>query len=57
MNIKILAIILIIIIIANMVLFAMKMINPAAFWSIIIIAAIIAYKLIPYLKNKEKKKA
>jgi len=32
------------------------MINPLVFWLIIIISALIAYKLIPHLKIKEKER-
>ena len=47
---KIISIILIIIAVANIILFAFGKINNLFFWMIIIICAIFAYKLVPRLK-------
>ena len=50
MNPKSLAIILIIAIILNLILFAFGAINQLLFWIIVIIIAFIAYKIMPKLK-------
>lgn len=52
-NIKILAIILVILVTSSLVLFALKKISTLVFWGVIIFSAIIAYKVIPYLKERE----
>ena len=48
---KILAVILVIIVVLNLALFAFRIINQLLFWSIIIIAAVIAYWIMPKLKK------
>ena len=54
MKLKILSLFLVFIVILNLILFILKKIDPLVFWLIIIVSALIAYKLIPYIKNKEK---
>jgi len=56
MKLKILALFLTILVIINLILFILKIINPWLFWLILIIVGLIAYKLIPYLKIKEKER-
>ncbi|PIN86326.1 hypothetical protein COV19_05980 [Candidatus Woesearchaeota archaeon CG10_big_fil_rev_8_21_14_0_10_44_13] len=60
MNLKAIAILLVALLIANLVLFALKLVNEAFFWSVIVIAAILAYFVLPRLRksmaNKEKHK-
>ncbi|MBW2984258.1 hypothetical protein KY361_04035 [Candidatus Woesearchaeota archaeon] len=51
--IKVLSILLIVVVVTNLTLFVMKKINQTLFWTIIIIAALIAYKGIPKLKSKK----
>lgn len=48
----IISIALIIILVANLALFAFQKINTLLFWLIIIICALIAYKGLPVLKKK-----
>ena len=50
MNPKSLAIILIIAIILNLILFAVGFLNQLGFWAIVIVIAFIAYKVIPNRK-------
>jgi hypothetical protein len=47
MKLKFLAIALILVLILNFILFALKAVNPLVFWLIILIIAFIAYKVIP----------
>ena len=47
---KLIAVILIIIIIISLVLFIVGIMNQLGFWIIVILIAIIAYKLMPKLK-------
>ena len=54
MKLKILSLFLVFIVILNLILFILKKINPLLFWLTIIISALIAYKFVPYIKNKEK---
>jgi hypothetical protein len=51
MKLKIFAIILILILIVNLILFALKSVNPLIFWIILILTAIIAYKIMPKLRK------
>lgn len=53
MPIQIFAIAIIVIIILNLVLFSFHKIGNDVFWVIIVICALIAYKGIPYLKNRK----
>ena len=57
MNAKPIAIILILAVIINLILFAFGAISQFWFWIIAIIIAFIAYKILPKLKNKDLKKA
>ncbi|MBU0614545.1 MAG: hypothetical protein KJ601_00470 [Nanoarchaeota archaeon] len=50
MNTKIFSIFLIVILIVNMVLFALQRINALIFWGTIIICAAFAYLVLPKLK-------
>jgi len=56
MKLKILSLFLVVIVVMNLILFILRMINPLVFWLTIIISALIAYKLLPYLKIKEKER-
>ncbi len=51
-KLKPLSIILIMLLIANMILFALGRLNGVQFWAIIIIIGIFSYKGIPHLKKK-----
>jgi len=55
MNLKLIAIILIIAITLNLLLFAFRLISQLSFWVTIILVAIIAYKVLPKMKNKKEK--
>jgi len=55
MNLKLIAIILILVITLNLVFFVIGAINQLSFWVTVIIIAIIAYKVLPKIKKKEKK--
>ena len=57
MSAKPIAIILILAVIINLILFAFGAISQFWFWIIAIIIAFIAYKILPKLKNKDLKKA
>jgi len=48
---KLFAIIFVIILLANMVLFALKKINPLIFWIIILIIAVITFWVIPRINK------
>ncbi len=48
---KTISILLMLILIVNIVLFALGRINPLVFWLIIVIAGLIAYKGLPLLKK------
>jgi len=50
MNLKSIAVILVIVIVLNMILFAVGIIPQFLFWAIIIVIAFVAYKVIPKLK-------
>jgi len=52
MSIKIISIILIILIITALTLFVLGKIKPVVFWIIVGFAALMAYKVIPYLRKK-----
>lgn len=49
--VKAFSIFLIVVVVTNLTLFVMKQINQTLFWTIIIVAALIAYKGIPKLKE------
>lgn len=49
--IKSISIFLVIVVVLNMTLFVMKQISQTLFWTVIIIAGLIAYKVIPWLKE------
>ena len=51
MNLKVLAVILIMAIIINLVLFAFGILSQFWFWTIVILIAFIAYKILPKLKR------
>jgi len=55
MNLKLIAIFLIIAIVLNLLLFVFGRIGQFGFWIVVIIIAVIAYKTLPKLKNKNKK--
>ena len=52
MKLKLLAIFLTIVVILDLVLYVLNRINTLTFWIIMIFCAIMAYKVIPYLRNK-----
>lgn len=54
MSLKIISAALILILILNLTLFALKMVNPYIFWVIVIAIAIIAYKIMPKLRKKRE---
>jgi hypothetical protein len=43
----------ILIVVLNMVLFALKKISTFYFWTVIVIAALFAYKVLPWLRKTE----
>ena len=49
---KILAIIMLVLVVLNLILFAMGIISPLTFWVIIIAIALIAFYIIPNMKKK-----
>ncbi len=51
---KVLSIILAAVVVANFFGLVFKVIKPAAFWLVTIVAAITAYKVIPKLKQNNK---
>ena len=51
---KLFAIFLLVLVILNLILFALGRITPYLFWFIIIISALIAYYVIPRIRLKEK---
>ncbi|MFH1316173.1 MAG: hypothetical protein ABII01_01525 [Candidatus Woesearchaeota archaeon] len=53
--IKVVSVVLIVLLIVNMVLFAMKRSNTVYFWVFIILAAIYAFLVLPKLKANKKK--
>lgn len=53
MNAKPIAIILILAVILNLILFVFGKISQLVFWSVLIVIAFIAYKMLPKLKNKK----
>ena len=57
MNAKPIAIILILAAILNLILFVFGRISQLVFWSVVTAIAIIAYKVLPKIKNKGLKKA
>ncbi len=52
MKLKILAVALSILVILSLTLLMFKMISTMTFWMVIIVCAIMAYKVIPYLKKR-----
>ena len=50
-SIKILAVVIAFLLVANIILFATKKINEIVFWIIIIISAVFAYWILPKIKN------
>jgi hypothetical protein len=50
---KIISIVLIIIVLLNFILFIFNKTNPYIFWSIIVIAALFAYKILPCLRTSK----
>jgi len=55
MNLKLVALILIIAITLNLILFAFGKISQFSFWVTVIVTAVIAYKVLPKLKKKTEK--
>tara|TARA_Y100000294_G_scaffold83131_1_gene78060 strand:+ start:2059 stop:2241 length:183 start_codon:yes stop_codon:yes gene_type:complete len=55
MDIKLIAVVLIIAIVINLILFVFGLISKFWFWIIIIVIGFIAYKILPKLKNENKK--
>jgi len=53
MKLKILSLLLVFVVVTNLILFILKLINPMMFWLVIIVTGLIAYKWIPYMKNKK----
>lgn len=53
-TLKFVGIVMFIILIANMILFAMRIISDVIFWGIIIFGAIFAYLVLPKLREEEK---
>ena len=49
---KVVGLLLILFLIVNLVLFALKIINEIFFWAVIIAGAVFAYKVLPRLKSK-----
>ncbi|MFH0868127.1 MAG: hypothetical protein V1831_02345 [Candidatus Woesearchaeota archaeon] len=54
MNSQPIAVILVIAIVLNLILFAFRVINQFWFWMVIIVIGFIAYKVVPKIKIKEK---
>ena len=52
-TIRIVSIAIIAVILLNLVLFAFRKITTLVFWLVIVVAALLAYKVIPWLKNKK----
>ena len=48
---KILVLFVVLLLIANITLFALSIISEILFWAVIIVAAVFAYKLLPKIKN------
>jgi len=53
MKIKLLSIFLIILLVITLTLFVLKKISSMAFWIIVIVAGLIAYKGIPWMRNRK----
>ena len=51
-NLKILVILVVLFLVVNITLFALRIISVLLFWAIIIVAAIFAYKVMPKLKKR-----
>ena len=49
---KILVFLIVLFLVLNIVLFALKIISKLLFWIIIIVAAVFAYKVLPKMKRK-----
>ena len=52
MNTKPMAISLIAVVVINLLLFAFRVISQLLFWIVVIVIAVIAYKVMPKLRNK-----
>ncbi len=48
---KLLGILVVVLVIGNLLLFALKLISVVLFWIVIIVAAIVAYKLLPRMRT------
>jgi hypothetical protein len=55
MRVKILALFLIGVVALNLTLFILQITSSLVFWAILGVIAFVAYKALPYLKNKEEK--
>ena len=53
---KVIAITLVLVLIANIVLFALSLTNALIFWLVIALSALIAYKVMPDLNTEKKGK-
>jgi membrane protein YdbS with pleckstrin-like domain len=51
MNIKFVAVVLIVAIVTNLILFALGLLNETVFWALIIVIGIASYKILPKLKK------
>jgi hypothetical protein len=52
MKIKVISIVLVVILVANLTLFVLKRVEQTTFWVITIVIGLIAYKVIPWLREK-----
>ena len=50
--IKAFSIFLIVVVVTNLTLFVMKQINQSLFWTIIIVAALVAYQVVPRINKR-----
>ena len=49
---KIVAIIVVVLVLANLVLLAMQKISPITFWIVVALAALVAFVILPKIKEK-----
>jgi hypothetical protein len=52
-TIELIGIMFILLIVIDLVLFVMRKISTLVFWIVIIICAIVAYKVLPWLRNRK----
>ncbi|MBI2581618.1 hypothetical protein HYV87_00630 [Candidatus Woesearchaeota archaeon] len=48
---KIIGLIAVLVLVANMILFALRIINGLVFWAVIIVGAVFAFKVLPKMKK------